>query len=223
MMKLQTLTMIASIAFLTSCGVTKTNDTSSTYNFSSSSTKVLASCNKASDSNMSVSLSTVTSAYGTVDYNWTKVKFNYLSSAATASGNTVRFYKWRIANGQTVLDQTALAAYTYNLSTGSTTSSGTNSVAATSITSNQGYYINLNDSQGLFQVLKVVVYNSAGTLVAQKDMLIPQFYGRAGDYAYNSDGSKRSTVLTSLHPLASTNHNGWTDSQISSYYQQLCF
>lgn len=223
MMKLQTLTMIASVAFLTSCGVTKTNDTNSTYNYSSSATKVLASCNKAADSNISVSLATMTSSYGTVDYNWTKLKFNFLSSAATASGNTVRFFKWRIVNGQTILDQTALASYSYNLSTGATTGQATNSIATTSISSNQGFYVNLNDSQGSFQALKVVVYSSSGTLVAQKDVLIPQFYARAGDYAYNTDGSVRSTALTSLHPLASTNHSNWSDSQITSYYQQLCF
>lgn len=209
---------------LSSCGNTKsTQDSATSNNFSSTSTKLLASCNKISNTGMTVSSAVVQDQMGQTDPNWLKVKFSFLSSQATATGNIVKFFKWRIANGVPSLDQNPLVVYAYNLSTGAVTSAGSNQLTASTVSATQGYYIGLNDPQESYQVIKIVVYSSTGTVVAQSDSLIPQFYAKTSDYQYNADGSTRATGLQSLHPLASTSTSGWADSQFTSYFQAFCF
>lgn len=222
---IQFLTAAAVILVLSSCGNSKSNQVSpnSNLNFSSSNNKVLASCNKSADASASISLAAVMNQAGQPDTNWVKLKFNFLSSQMTASGNTVRFFKWKIMNGQTYPDQTALTSYSFSLSTGQSSPNAMNVVPVSSINGSNGFYINLNDTQGTYQVLKVVVYSSTGQLVGQKDLLIPQFAARTSDYQYNSDGSVRSNILTALHPLAQSNAAQWSDAQLNSYFQAFCF
>lgn len=211
------------LATLSSCSNTKSKAVTSENTFSSTTTKVLASCNKVSNANMSLNSMAVTNQLGQPDLNWIKIKFSFLSSSSTASGNIIRFYKWKMVNGQVYIDQTPLTLYPYNINSGTATSSSVYQITAANVTTSVGYFLNLNDTQGNYQAIKAVVYNSSGSVVAQSDSLIPQFMAKTSDYKYNSDGSLRSSTLTSLHPLATTSTTGWSDSSFQSYFQNFCF
>jgi hypothetical protein len=219
------LTLVASaLIVLSSCGVTKSAEPALNSNaFSSSSIKPLASCNKTATADLSLSSAAIQNQVGQVDSNWLKVKFNFLSTKLTATNNIVKFFKWKTVNGQTYLDQTPLTVYSYNLSSGVTSTNPANQLTASSINAATGFYVQLNDAQGTYQVLKAVVYSADGKVVSQTDSLIPQFNAKAGDYQYNSDGSARSANLQTLHPLAAINAASWSDAQYDSYFQALCF
>lgn len=228
-MKLTTTLIIATaLLTLSSCGTSKSSLAAATTTVQASTvtnagTKVVTSCQKAIGTDMSVNISAVKTSSGSINNSLVKIKFNRLSATATASGNTIRFFKWKVSGSQAYLDQTALTSTRYVLSSGEVDASAATSIAASSITTSQGYYVDLNDEAGVYQVLKAVVYSSTGSIVAQQNILIPQFLGVAADYAYNSDGSARAQILRDLHPLATTDVTGWTSANYASYYQATCF
>ena len=224
-----TLILTATAILLSSCGSSKSSQAATTTVVNQSSTvtnagnKVVTSCQKSIGTDMSVNISAVKNSSGTINNSLVKIKFNRLSATATASGNVIRFFKWKVSGNQAYLDQTALSSTRYVLSTGDADQASTSAVTASSVSTTQGYYIDLQDEAGTYQVLKAVVYSSAGAIVSQHNILIPQFLGAPADYAYNSDGSARAQILRDLHPLASTDVSAWTASQFSSYYSATCF
>jgi hypothetical protein len=221
-MIISTLSVIA----LSSCGNSKSaelNTTNSSSNNTISSQKPLANCNKSATADMSMNTSTVNDSAGQIDPNWTKVKFNFLSTKSTAAGNVVRFFKWKVSGAQSSLDPSALSTMFYNLENGQPTTNAANSVPVEEIATTRGIYVQLNDSAGQYQVLKAVVYDSAGKIVAQMNTLIPQFSSSYSDYRLNSDGSARAQVLLDLHPLKATDATSWTASSYSTYFQNFCF
>ncbi len=220
------LAMIAmSLAFLASCGTSKsnpTNNTSTTFDYLSA--KPLASCNKTKDDNFSINTSGATdTTSGQMSTEWIKLKFNFLSSTATASGNTIKFFKWRVVGTGTELDSTPLNFAKYNIGTGQTMGSSVSAMSTAEMSSSNGLYIQLNDPNLQFQVLKAVVYDSAGKIVAQVNTLIPGFYASPLDYKYNSDGTPRADILQKMHALNATDVSGWTQLQIQQYFSQYCF
>lgn len=229
-MKSVTTLILAATALLTlsSCGTSKSSESTVNTAIQSSTvtnagTKVVTSCQKATGTDMSVNISAVKNSSGTINNSLVKIKFNRLSSTATASGNVVRFFKWKVSSNQAYMDQTPLTVTRYVLSSGTVDQSATNSITASTVTTSQGYYIDLNDAAGEYQVLKAVVYSSAGTIVSQQNILIPQFLGNPSDYAFNADGSARAQILKDLHPLALTDVTSWTSTTYSNYYSATCF
>lgn len=228
-MKLTTTLILTATALLTlsSCGTSKSSQSATTTvqasTVTNAGTKVVTSCQKSIGTDMSVNISAVKTASGSINNSLVKIKFNRLSAAATASGNTIRFFKWKVSGSQAFLEPTQLNSTRYVLSSGTVDQSAASSITASTVTTSQGYYIDLNDAAGEYQVLKAVVYSSTGSIVAQQNILIPQFLGVAADYAYNSDGSARAQILRDLHPLATTDVTGWTSANYTSYYQATCF
>ena len=227
-MKLTTTLIIATaLLTLSSCGTSKSSQSATTTVQSSTvtnaGTKVVTSCQKSVGADMSVNISAVKNSSGTINNSLVKIKFNRLSAAATAVGNTIRFFKWKVTGSQAFLEPTQLNSTRYVLSSGEVDQAAANSIIASTVTTSKGYYIDLNDAAGEYQVLKAVVYSSTGSIVAQQNILIPQFLGVAADYAYNSDGSARAQILRDLHPLATTDVTGWTSANYTSYYQATCF
>lgn len=217
---------VLSVIALSSCGTSKSNVVNTTTNSSNnniSSQKPLANCNKSVSTDISLNMSTVNDSAGQVDPNWTKVRFNFLSTKATASGNVVRFFKWKVSGTQSTLDPIPLSTLFYNLENGQPTTESTSSVPVVEIATTRGLYVKLNDTIGQYQVLKAVVYDSAGAIVAQMNTLIPQFNSNYSDYRLNSDGTARAQVLLDLHPLKATDTTSWTQTQYSTYFQNLCF
>lgn len=215
---------VTALIVLTSCGNTKEETNSNnTDTFASQANKTLASCNKKSTADIGLSSTAVQDQMGTQDNNWLKLKMTFLSTKATASGNVLKFFKWKMVNGAAYLDQSPMSFYTYNISSGVSSTTAVNQITAASVNSSTGYNIYLNDSSGTYQVIKAVVYSSDGAVIAQSDSLIPQFMSNPAQYAFHSDGSARSSNLQALHPLTGTNTASWTEAQFANYFQAFCF
>lgn len=216
---------IITIGLLTSCGTSKSNQVSnqSSFEFSSQQSQ-LANCNRLTNENLTLNLSVVADSGGVINNNWLKLKFSYLSTDLTQTGYSVRFYKWRIVGSSSQMDSNPLQFAAYNLSSGASSNQMVNAVFAKDINNQNGYHIQLNDdAQYPYQVLKVVVYKTDGTVAAQSDLLIPQFAANPTDYQKNMDGSVRSLTLQKLHPLYSTDISGLTSAQLKQKIDQYCF
>lgn len=214
---------VTAMIVLTSCGNTKEDTTSNTNSYASTATKTLASCNKKSTADIGYSSTVVQDQMGTQDNNWLKVKMTFLSTKATASGNVLKFFKWKMVNGAPYLDQTPMSFYTYNISSGVSSTTAVSQIAASSVNSLTGYNVYLNDSSATYQVIKAVVYSSTGSVIAQSDSLIPQFLSNPAQYAFNADGSARASGLQALHPLNGVNTAGWSDTAFANHFQAFCF
>jgi hypothetical protein len=222
-----TLILLTSLVAFTSCGTSKSDEAKNTNTFSSSQTmnseKPVINCNKSVNADISMNTNAVLDSQGVVDTNWIRIKFNFLSSSATASGNTVRFFKWKVSGSGSFLDQTPLVSMFYDSASGQPTTNQTTSIPISEISSTRGMYVQLNDPQGSFQVIKAVVYDSTGKIVAQLNSLIPQFNSNPNDYKFNADGSARAQILTAMHPLTSLNTSTWSQAEYSNYFQAFCF
>lgn len=211
-------------ALLTACGTSKSNPPSTSptaYDFTS--TKLLANCNKAKDENFSFNTASVTDSNGQYSSEWIKLKFNFLSTSVTASGNTIKFFKWRVVGGSAQMDSAPLSFAKYDISTGQILGSTVTSMNALEISATHGYYIQLNDPYTQFQVLKAVVYNSSGSVVAHINTLIPGFAASPTDYQYNSDGTARSVTLQEMHALYGQSVSGMTQLQMQQQFDAFCF
>lgn len=210
------------VGLLTACGTSKSSSPTdqSSNRLELNSQKALALCNKGSDSNFSFQTSIVSDQSGQLSKEWIKFKFKFLNAEITKPGNVIKFFKWRVANGQAILSETALDVSAYDLTTGQTTTSSTNSLATNQINNSQGFYINLADPDALFQVLKVVAYNSDGKVIGNLNSLIPAFYANPADYQYNIDGSPRAQILQDLQLLKGTTT---TDASAVQSFNQYCF
>ncbi len=209
------------IGLLTACGTSKSDTPTlqSSNRFEVNSQKALAMCNKASDTNFSFNTSIVSDESGQISTQWIKFKFKFLNAEITKPGNVIKFFKWRVSNGQAVLSESALEVSAYDPATGQTTSAATNSVSANQLNNSQGFYINLADPESLFQVLKVVAYNSEGKVIGNLNSLIPAFYANPVDYQFNSDGSARAQILQDMHLLKGSTSTG----SAAQYFNQYCF
>ncbi len=222
-LKLAIITLTA--ALVSACGNTKSDPaTTPSTAVDLYSAKLLATCNKTKDSNFSVNTSNVTdSSSGQMNADWIKMKFNFLSTSVTATGNTIKFFKWRVLGATADMDNTPLSFGKYDLSSGQTTGTSVTSMNASEMSSTSGLYIQLSDPNAQYQVLKMVVYNSSSQIVAQINTLIPGFYASPVDYKFNADGTARSVTLQQMHALYGTNVTGWTNLQMQQYFAQYCF
>lgn len=213
--------IITVIGLLTACGTSKseTPTVQSSNRFDVNSQKALALCNKGSDANFSFNTSIVSAESGQISTQMIKFKFNFLNAEITKPGNVIKFFKWRISNGQAVLSETALEVSAYDSATGQTTGASTNSLIANQLGNTQNFYINLADPEALFQVLKVVAYNSEGKVIGNLNSLIPAFYASPADYQFNSDGSARAQILQDMHLLKSSTATG----SAAQFFNQYCF
>lgn len=229
MKKEQVLTIAISIialTFLTSCGAKKSGDAiDSSSAIVTGSPQSLASCNRSVSANLGLNLANVLEAStGQVNPDWIKISFNFLSAEVTQSGYSVKFFKWRVVGNTAQLDSNPLEFSAYTLSNGQTASETMTGVLATQINQQYGFYIRLNDdAQYPYQVLKVVVYKTDGTVFTQSDVLIPQFLTNPIEYKINADGTARAENLQKLHPLFSTDVTGWTTGQFKQNFDQYCF
>lgn len=219
------LTILAgAVLFLASCGTSKSTHQDITLSSTTSQvSQGLASCNSRSTADMSANVSVYKYSNGAVDPRIIKLKFNSLSSELTQSGNTIRFFKWKVTQGQAVMDQAPLNVTRYSLSTQQIETQAQTSISTTTISTSQGFYVDLNDSTLSYQVLKMAVYSPAGVVLKQMDILIPEFKASATDYAYNSDGSMRSQNLINLHPLTGADVTGWTTQNYANFFNSKCF
>ncbi len=75
-----------------------------------------------------------------------------------------------------------------------------------------------------YDVLRVAAYNSStNSTTGFLDTLLPIFAANPSDYAYESNGATRASVLTNLHPLKSKTSEGWTSAQYVTMANSFCF
>ena len=210
------------LSLLTACGTSKSNSPTdqSSNRLDVNSEKALALCNKGSDSNFSFQTSIVSDESGQISKEWIKFKFNFLNAEITKPGNVIKFFKWRVSNNQSILSETALEVSAYDPTTGQTSSAPANSLAANQLNNSQGFYINLADPNALFQVLKVVAYNTDGKVIGNLNSLIPAFYANPADYKFNTDGSARAQILQDMHLLKGS---ATADASAVQSFNQYCF
>lgn len=222
------------IISFSSCSNNKSNTSAATTNsqstFDVNSSKQLASCNKKKDDHFSFNVASVVDQSGQVNSDWIKLKFNFMSEAMTAQGNTVKFFKWRVNGTSSIIDNSPMPFAAFDLSSGQTIGTTINTIPVEQLNLTTGFYINLNDpnssfkdTSALFQVLKVVVYSTEGKIVGQSNILIPAFYANPTDYQYNSDGTARSITLQQMHPLYGTTMTGWTSTEFEKSFSAYCF
>lgn len=217
---------IIAITLLTSCGAKKSADAIDNSSVvTTSAAQMLASCNRAVTKDLGFNLANVLEATtGQINPDWIKIKFNFLSTDVTQTGNNIKFFKWRVIGSTAQLDANPLEFSAYKLSNGQTASETMTGVLATQVSNQYGFYIRLNDdSQYPYQVLKVVVYKSDGTVLAQSDVLIPQFLTSPVEYKLNADGTARAENLQKLHPLYATDVSAWSAAQLKQNFDQYCF
>lgn len=220
--------LVLCVALLTACGTTKSTDESGSSDQASrvevAAGKPLASCNRATSTNIDYSASTVLNSAGVVSEQYIKIKFNFVASSLAASGYYLRLFKWRVVGTAAQLDSTPLDFNAYNLNSGTATSSAASAYFTNQISTSSGFYVNLrDDASSTYQVLKAVIYKSDGTIAAQQNILIPQFMANPADYATNADGSVRAANLQNLHPLKGQDTTGWSSTQFQQALDQYCF
>ncbi len=219
---LNKIAIVITATILTACGNSKSNPTNSN-SLNTYAAKALANCNKTKDSNFSINTGTVTEQNGQMSSEWIKIKFNFLSTAVTANGNTIKFFKWRVIGSESQLDNAPLEFASYDLASGSTVGGTGNAMNVSQLSTSNGLYIKLNDPNSQFQVIKVVVYNTSGAIVGQLNSLIPGFYASPTDYQLNADGTPRALILQKMHNLYGTDVTGWTPAQFQTSFDQYCF
>lgn len=224
--KIKTILVATALAALSSCGTSKStvNTVEQSSRVEVSAGKPLASCNRADNSNFSLSIANVIDPDGRANLNWVKLKFNFLSTDMTQTGYHIKFYKWRVVNNTTQLDAVPLEFNTYTFSNNTTNSNTMNGMFTSQINNQTGLFLNLKDDvQTPYQVLKTVVYKTDGTIAAQGNILIPQLLANPEDYKLNPDGSSRNQLLQGMHLLYGRDVSSWSTSQIQQYFDQHCF
>lgn len=220
-----TLSVIA-LVFLTSCSPSKPNTSIDSASQSIlPPQQALANCNNFSSADLNFNLATVIeSTTGQVNMDWIKLKFNFLSADLTQSKFIIKFFKWRIINNSAQLDPKPLAFTTFSLSTANSNSETLYGLYTNQINKLIGFNVRLNDdTQSPYQVLKIVVYKSDGSIANQSDVLIPQFLANPNDYKFNLDGSPRAANLQKLHPLNLIDVANWTQTQFIQNFDKYCF
>lgn len=226
-LKLKMVLILTLLGLLSACGNSKsTNGPSgelSSNRVDINSQKPLATCNKAKDANFSINTSAVTDQTGQINNDWIKIKFNFLSADMTKAGNVLKFFKWKVTGTQAILEPTPLQVAAFDFSSGQTMGNLTASLPADQINGQSGFYIQLNDPNAMFQVLKIVAYNSTGTVIGNLNSLIPAFNASPEDYKFNSDGTARADILQQMHLLYGTSVAGQSAVQIKQSFDQYCF
>lgn len=184
---------------------------------------LLASCTKGASQKISVQLAAIKNQIGEADPLWIKMKFNVITTDLQASGSTVRIYRMKGNGSEAVLDPTSLAMQTYDFASGQPTSNLTQSLPATSVSSQVGLFVYLNDPQAQYQALKVAFFDSTGKVIENFNILIPEFLVSVVDYQTTTYGTARSQFLVDLHPLKATDTSAWSATTYDQFFQQFCF
>ncbi len=218
---------ITTMAILTGCSPggsdAGTNDQASRLPDDVGSTKPLAYCNSATGTDVSAKLKVFTDASNTVRMDYIYARITALPSGFAGGTSYIKMWKW-LANssGAAYLDNTALNFAIFNKNNQGLTPwmttmkwSDVSAVAAgmgysdpQTFFNNVNVLVQLNDTQGEYDALKITNYNaSTNAVISSLDMLMPIFYASPTDYAVEPTGAGRATKFTTLAPFQRTNGN----------------
>lgn len=237
-----TLSMTVIALSLTACGAKQSSETefasrATTTEISGSTKNLLAYCNKGSGTTFTAQTKAWIENNQVTRVDFIKGRLT-LPETFLTNGNYIQMFRWKAnSSGQTYLDSNpvqfrvmnnsnyALTPYISAMSW-NTVSSAAGSIKATtaaSFFSQTQLAIDLKDPYAEFDVLKVVVYNSSNQPVDQVDLLIPVFSANPANYAVESTGAARPTILRNLHPLKGMTGQNWSAEHYQTITNGYCF
>lgn len=236
--------LLSALALLTGCGTSKNNE-AGVSDFSSrvpiadtNTTKQIASCSSGNGTNINMKMKAFTDTNNTPRMDFVFVRLTALPTNFKEGKNYISMWKW-LANssGNTYLDTTALQFFLVDSSDNKTLTGWKSTLSwsdvatiasGMGITEVQTFFdrvnilVDLKDTKGEYDVLKITNYDSATNKpVSQVDGLLPLYYVNPIDYATETGGTPRPTVLKNLHPFAAM--EGYTSEQLLSMSNDFCF
>ncbi len=239
-LKLLLLSVISVSMVACNQGQSSSTDLSSRIVDSNNSSKALAVCNEGSNSSLALRLRASMNSAGTA-YRMDQVflKLTKIPSAFTDGTEYFNFWRWMASSSNsTYIDPTSLNFYLYDTQTKQAVTGVRNALEWSDVSGTAstwgvdaaGFFqrvilvIDVRDANGEFDVLKTARYNSSTNAVVESiDTLLPLFYANPADYAYESNGTTRASVLTNLHPFKSMTSQGWSTNQFASAANSFCF
>lgn len=206
-----------------------------------SSTKALAYCNQAAGTDITAKLRAyVDPSSGIVRMDYMVLRLTALPASFSSGSSYISMWKWLSnASGNTYLDSTPLNFMILNPKTGlaltnwkttvrwadvSTAASSLGYSDAQSFFNAMKIVVDLKDTQGEYDVLRISSYDvSTNQSLSQVDALMPLFYANPADYAFEPNGSARSSALQALHPFKSQASSGYTSAQFATMSNGYCF
>jgi len=145
-------------------------------------TSTLASCNMSSTANTQMNIATFVDN-GQVRNDIVRVKFSKINSQFLSNGGKLQFFRWRaFSSGQTYMDSTALTFQVLDTSTNSIVLTSNrlfaSDVSSYSSSQDMNRYVlvvDIKDYNAEYDVLRSVIYTSAGAVSEYIDTLIPSF------------------------------------------------
>lgn len=240
---LKLLVLLSLTATLAACGQAGDNsaDLASRTpgtNTGSGSSKPVAICNKASGSGMTAQLKAAyNSTTGQYRFDSVLMKISNVGSNFVSGTDYINLWRWMANPTSTYLDQVPLNFYVYDTVTNQYITGQRSAVSwaelspwaskwgvsAEGLFQRIAFIVDVRDANGEFDALKITTYTSSGSLSSSMDMLLPLYYANPADYAYESNGTARASVLQNLHPLKSMAGQGWSSSQFQSVANSYCF
>lgn len=222
--------------YMIGCGSSKSSNSqdfaSRNTGVTTTQSKSVAYCNQGSSSQMKMNLAAFDDN-GTILPNLVKAKLTQVPSGFESNSGFIQIWKWKAnSTGATYIDPTPVSFYMESIDLGMAVTNNSTfirwadlSQLATSLQTNNAtdffkkvrFIVDLKDTLGEYDALKVVYYDQTGKMMDQFDMLIPIFSANPTDYAVEADGSIRAQILQALHPFQNQVTQGWS----ASHYQTL--
>ena len=246
--KILTLALLATLSLMmTACGSAKQSSSGSddlasrsTGSDVTQSANKFAYCNAGSATNFKANIMAYMDTAGNVRYDYMKVKWTTIPSHFSNEATYFNMWRWKAnSSGQTYIDPTPVEFRLEYIATGNPVTGWRNNLSWTELKSIAAKHnfsnaldlfkyvravVNIKDTAGEYDVLKIALYNkSNNTLVEQMDVLMPIFSANPSDYAVESNGASRPSVLRNLHPYNSMQSQGWSTSHYVSLANSNCF
>lgn len=227
--------------YLIGCGNSKTANSqdmaSRIITTSESQSKSVAYCNQGSSTQMKMNLA----AYeenGIIKTNLVRAKLTQVPANFESTAGFIQIWKWKAnSNGATYIDPTPVPFNFESIDLGMTiTTTSTyvrwaelaNQASALQTNTAADFFkrvrmvVDLKDTLGEYDALKVVYYDQSGKVIEQFDMLIPIFSAHPSEYAIEADGSSRASILQALHPFTNQATQNWSASHYQTLANEFC-
>lgn len=240
----QILTLSLTLVLMTACGSSKSAEVYSDSFSSRSSGSGTTSGKTATDCNLRTSNGFIVKLKSVIDSttrnarpDLTHLQILDVPAELATSGNYLAFHKWFATSGAApAIDNAALEFAVIDSQTGATLTSGKTvfkwsdfsiTASAWGVNNPKDFFkraqivVNLKDYNASYDALKITIYNVSNQATVSADALLTPFAVNPRDYAVESSGLARPTVLKALHPFASNTTRSTAEYQASA--TNFCF
>ncbi|MFS4460618.1 hypothetical protein [Bdellovibrio sp. HCB2-146] len=222
-----------------------TPDSSTSTDTKTDSTQYIATCNEGAKADLGAKLKMYVDGYNQYRMDLVQIRMTSLPSDFAVNGSYIGFWKWLAqSTGSThmagyPLNFIVIDSQTNQALTGWRTTLLWDDVKAKAsqmgIKNSADFFkrakivVDLQTAEDAYKVteydaLKIVSYNRSTQKPAlQLDVLLPPFNANPADYAKESSGAARASVLQNLHPLKAYANQGYTSAQLLSATKSFCF